>query len=193
MTKTEAQYLIDSFNAVCQNYGDKTNTNSIIGDICTKVWNAIKHIFNQSDWQVARDRFANLIELVGDKNNNAFKYIIYPELKENTFTFSEAREIADEFLTEMVRKTIKKTDSHQAFAAAVKTIHLSAGLVLFRQLKKNPERFPKILEDTDFQQDNYKGQLNRIYIAAGGQWSSFGGLIDCLDGVARRMKDRAEG
>lgn len=159
------QDLKNSLEIIYHHYGTPSSEISTWENIRYRVWNAVKHIFNQSDWQIASKRLATIIVIDGDKNEQNFSGIVFPGLRENVFSHSEAREIADHFLNLVTEE--EDSSFRNTILSARDRLDQCAGKVLYKKAVKNPTMFPKLdLKDANFLTETYHHQLETIFHSA---------------------------
>ena len=170
----------DNLLRVYLNYGNSADKPSLLKRTGIHIWNAIKHVFGQSDWQVARKKIAFFILIDGSKNSTSFSSIVFPGLREDVFNASEVNEIANNILNLLIKK------SHHDFNTAVRKVHRRldrcAGEVLFRKASKNPKMFPELdFTGETYQKKTYKEQLRHIFTCSRSLDGGFCKLESILD------------
>lgn len=153
---------------VYNNYGSYSENISLWKNLSIRIWNAIKFIFDQSDWQITSKQLAAIIQKEGDKNSGNYYLVSFPGLREDMFTLSEAREIGDHLLTKLVEKKNKKNFS-DAILSTRKRLEQCIGEVLFKKADRYPNMFPELdcSKGSDFKTAPRKKQLELLCDAAG--------------------------
>ncbi len=164
----ESQTLDISLKNVYNNYGPYSLDIATWKNLVIRIWNVIKSIFDQSDWQIANKKLAAIIQAEGNKDTENYYLVSFPGLREDMFSLSEAREIADHLLTNLIEKKSKK-DFSGAILSMRKRLEQCIGEVLFKKANQHPEMFPEwdYSEGSDFKKAPRKKQLEMICQAAG--------------------------
>jgi hypothetical protein len=180
ITGVTQQELTTSLNQVYLRYGKPLQDKPKWEKLLIQVWNAVKHVFGQSDWQIASKKLGQMIYLDGSKYSDNFKGIAFHGLREDVFSPSEAREIANLFLTQIVRKSHKPFQ--QALGYACKHLDRYAGEVLFKKFVTNPEMFPSLnIQNSNFIQASRKKQTEIIFESCSGHFEKTASLLKPID------------
>lgn len=183
----QTQSLDISLMKVYNSYDPYSKNISLWKNLITRIWNAVKSVFDQSDWQVASKQLGAIIQAEGNKDTENYYLVSFPGLREDMFTLSEARKIADHLLTKLIEKKNKK-DFSKAILSMRKRLEQCIGEVLFKKASQHPDMFPEwdYSEGSDFKKAPRKKQLKLICQAAGCRTSA---LIPILYDIANGKYD----
>lgn len=139
----------------------KHSDKPLLEKIKVRVWNAVKSIFGQSDWQKARNLLNIELYALSNKNTQNFNKCQFSGLREDTFSSSELNQMSDNLLTLLTSRKHSFSDNIDYIR---KKHYMFCGEVLFKKIRSNPNFIKDFdLNSNEFKERSFKQQLEYIY------------------------------